>query len=186
MSWNYTTVLNIIFLAARRGARRALLPQGRRPRDAADDEQADGRGAPSPPPWGRNGDALCPLNEASKLRQAAGDQISELIVLLSGQDEGVLNASLSRSRKARRRHRRCTHVAHGRQLPPDRRISPSQPPDRFAGGRRARSPDSPVPRRSPRPLARSEHRGSPRPTVAMVRAATAATTRQGPSSFRAS
>ena len=51
--------------AARRVLVVALLPQGRRPRDAADDEHADRRATPSPPPWPRNGDALCPLNEAS-------------------------------------------------------------------------------------------------------------------------
>ena len=50
---------------ARRGASDPLLPQGRWARDAPDDEHADGRGTPSPPLWPRNGDAVCPLNEAS-------------------------------------------------------------------------------------------------------------------------
>ena len=36
ITWNYTTVLNIVFLAARGGAGRAV-PAHRRPRDAADD-----------------------------------------------------------------------------------------------------------------------------------------------------
>ena len=61
---DYTTVLNIVFLALA-AVLLPLLPQGRRARDAPDDEHADGRGTPSPPPWPRNGDALCPLNEAS-------------------------------------------------------------------------------------------------------------------------
>ncbi len=43
VSWNYTTYLNIVFLALAAAARLALLPSRRRLGDAEADEQADGR-----------------------------------------------------------------------------------------------------------------------------------------------
>ena len=79
--------------AARRGARRALLPQGRRPRDAADDERAHRR-APRPrPARGRRTPALrrIPMGErGSQLLETADRQISRLIGLVSRVDETVL------------------------------------------------------------------------------------------------
>ena len=49
IAWNYTTYLNIVFLLARRGAARAVLPH-RRPADAQDDGRRPRRhGWPRPP-----------------------------------------------------------------------------------------------------------------------------------------
>ena len=76
VSSNYTTVLNIIFLVARRRPGRALLPQGRRARDAPDDEHADGRASHAHSPRALAGLAL--RQAAVRVRPARAQEREQL------------------------------------------------------------------------------------------------------------
>ncbi len=108
------------------------------------------------------------MNErGTQLQETANAQIDELIAVFSARERGGLAPPLPRSRRARRRHRRRMRHAHGRQLPPDRRI-PKRP------GRQQPPPHRPIPsrswpRRAPGRLCRREHRSSSsipaRPTI---------------------
>ena len=124
-----------------------------------------------------------PTERGVKLRQAADDQISELIALLSEQDEGVLMLPCpGREKLGDGTVAALTSHTADNYL----RIAEFLQANRLTGSREGAE------RRHRTPRFLGAHLGHgpvctprvARPTVATVRAATAATTRQGPSSFR--